>query len=253
VIEAANVRKIYNRGEAAVEAVGSASFSVAEGEFVSLLGPSGCGKSTLLMMAAGLESVTEGRMTIDAAPVAGPRRDVSVVFQDAVLLPWKSILENTLFPIQIQKGDPAAHREKARALLQSVGLGDFCEKRPDQLSGGMKQRVALCRALINDPTVLLMDEPFSALDAVTRDQMNVVLMDLWQKIRKTALFVTHSIREAVFLSDRVIVMSARPSRIVWEQKIPFARPRAFDLEDTPAFNAICAVLRSKIDMAHAGL
>jgi NitT/TauT family transport system ATP-binding protein len=253
LIEAANIRKIYNRGAAAVEAVGSASFAVAEGEFVSLLGPSGCGKSTLLMMAAGLESITEGQLTINATKVAGPRRDVSVVFQDAVLLPWKSILENTLFPIHIQKGDTAAHREKALTLLRSVGLGEFCEKRPDQLSGGMKQRVALCRALINDPTVLLMDEPFSALDAVTRDQMNVVLMDLWQKIRKTALFVTHSIREAVFLSDRVIVMSARPSRIVWEQVVPFARPRAFDIEDSPAFNAICSVLRSKIDMAHAGL
>ena len=251
LIRAVNVRKIYNRGTAAVEAVSSATFSVADGEFVSLLGPSGCGKSTLLMMVAGLEPITSGSILVDGKPVDGPRRDVSVAFQDAVLLPWKSLLDNTLFPLHIQHGSSMQGRATAKALLESVGLGAFADKRPDQLSGGMKQRAVLCRALINDPTLLLMDEPFSALDAVTRDQMNVVLMDLWQRIRKTALFVTHSIREAVFLSDRVIMMGTRPSRIVWEQEIPFVRPRAFEIEDTLEFNAICRVLRSKIDHAYA--
>ena len=251
LIQAVNVRKVYNRGTAAVEAVSLANFSVADGEFVSLLGPSGCGKSTLLMMVAGLESITSGRILVGGKRVDGPRRDVSVVFRDPVLLPWKSLLDNTLFPLHIQRGSSRQGRDAATALLASVGLGGFADKRPDQLSGGMKQRAVLCRALINDPTLLLMDEPFSALDAVTRDQMNIVLMDLWQRIRKTALFVTHSIREAVFLSDRVIMMGTRPSRIVWEQEIPFARPRAFDIEDTSEFNAICRVLRNKIDQAYA--
>ena len=249
LISALGVRKIYDQGDVPVEAVSAVSFTVKPGEFVSILGPSGCGKSTLLMMVAGLESSTSGAITISGERVERPRQDVSVVFQDAVLLPWKSVLENTLFPVHIHGKplDPA--RKRASELLEIVGLTDFLDKRPHQLSGGMKQRVALCRALINDPDLLLMDEPFSALDAVTRDQMNVVLMSLWQEVHKTALFVTHSIREAVFLSDRVLVMGKRPSTVIHEQAVPFARPRAFEIEESPEFNAICGILRRKMDKA----
>ena len=249
LISATGVGKIFDQGDVPVEAVSTVSFTVKPGEFVSILGPSGCGKSTLLMMVAGLETSTSGAISIAGTPVERPRQDVSVVFQDAVLLPWKSVLENTLFPVHIQGKSVAAYRDRAAKLLHSVGLDDFSDKRPHQLSGGMKQRVALCRALINDPDVLLMDEPFSALDAVTRDQMNIVLMSLWQDIQKTALFVTHSIREAVFLSDRILVMGKRPSTVIFEQAVAFERPRKFEIEESPEFNAICGVLRRKMDEA----
>jgi NitT/TauT family transport system ATP-binding protein len=249
LIDASNVRKVYDQGDAPVEAVSLVNFGVKPGEFVSILGPSGCGKSTLLMMVAGLESITSGTLSINGAPVAKPRRDVSVVFQDAVLLPWKSVLDNVLFPVHIHRKSVDEFRERAEKLLKVVGLSDFADKRPHQLSGGMKQRVALCRALINDPDVLLMDEPFSALDAVSRDQMGVVLMSLWQEFHKTALFVTHSIREAVYLSDRILVMGKRPSTVIHEQTVPFARPRAFEIEESPEFNQICGILRRKMDEA----
>jgi NitT/TauT family transport system ATP-binding protein len=249
LISASSLGKIFDQGGVRIEAVSTVSFAVKSGEFVSILGPSGCGKSTLLMMVAGLESSTSGVVSIAGKPVDRPRQDVSVVFQDAVLLPWKSVLENTLFPAHIQGKCVDAYRDRATKLLHSVGLNDFSDKRPHQLSGGMKQRVALCRALINDPDVLLMDEPFSALDAVTRDQMNIVLMSLWQEIQKTALFVTHSIREAVFLSDRILVMGKRPSTVIFEQVVDFQRPRRFEIEESPEFNAICGVLRRKMDEA----
>jgi NitT/TauT family transport system ATP-binding protein len=249
LIDARNVRKIYDQGDTPVEAVSLANFGVRAGEFVSILGPSGCGKSTLLMMVAGLETVTSGSIAIGGNAVKQPRQDVSVVFQDAVLLPWKSVLDNVLFPVHIHRKAVDDFRERATKLLALVGLSDFADKRPHQLSGGMKQRVALCRALINNPDVLLMDEPFSALDAVSRDQMNVVLMSLWQEFHKTALFVTHSIREAVFLSDRVLVMGKRPSTVIHEQVVPFPRPRAFEIEESPEFNAICGILRRKMDEA----
>jgi NitT/TauT family transport system ATP-binding protein len=249
LIDASNVRKVFDQGDAPIEAVSMVSFGVRPGEFVSILGPSGCGKSTLLMMVAGLETMTSGSISIGGTSVAKPRKDVSVVFQDAVLLPWKSVIENVLFPVHIQTGAAHLLRERAVKLLEMTGLTEFADKRPHQLSGGMKQRVALCRALINNPDVLLMDEPFSALDAVTRDQMNIVLMSLWQHIGKTALFVTHSIREAVFLSDRVLVMGKRPSTVIHEQAVTFERPRAFEIEESPEFNAICGVLRRKMDEA----
>ena len=249
LIDAINLRKIFDQGDVPIEAVSDVNFSVRPGEFVSILGPSGCGKSTLLMMVAGLESTTSGSITIKGTEVDRPRQDVAVVFQDAVLLPWKSVLENTLFPVYIQKKSVSEYRDQAEKLLHSVGLDEFTDKRPHQLSGGMKQRVALCRALINDPDVLLMDEPFSALDAVTRDQMNIVLMSLWQEIQKTALFVTHSIREAVFLSDRILVMGKRPSTVIFEQVVDFERPRKFEIEESPEFNAICGILRRKMDDA----
>jgi NitT/TauT family transport system ATP-binding protein len=167
-------------------------------------------------------------------------------------LPWKSVLDNVLFPVRIQKrGDADKFRERALELLRMVGLYDFQDKRPHQLSGGMKQRAAICRALITDPDLLLMDEPFSALDAMTRDELNVALLDIWQRHHKTGLFVTHSIREAVFLSDRVVVMGARPSRIVADVTIPFPRPRDIHVQESREFTELTVMLRDQIASQHA--
>ena len=248
-ISCERVRKIYGQGAAAFEAIKAATFSVEKGEFVSLLGPSGCGKSTLLMMIAGLESVTDGRVLAGGAPVEEPREEIGIVFQDPTLLPWKTALQNILFPIEMMHKSSAGHVDRAAELLRLVGLQESGNKRPGQLSGGMKQRVSLCRALIADPAILLMDEPFSALDAITRDDMNIVLLALWERYRKTVLFVTHSIREAVLLSDRVLVMGGTPSGIIADVKVPFARPRHFTIGDTAEFNELCAVLRDQITKA----
>jgi len=251
LIEVAGLRKVYNSGEDAVEAVSSVSFTVATGQFVSILGPSGCGKSTLLMMVAGLESKTGGSIAIDAMPVDGPRPDIGVMFQDSVLLPWKTAIQNVLFPIQMRRLPVDRYAAKAAELLDFVGLAGFHHKKPHELSGGMRQRVSICRALVTDPDVLLMDEPFSALDAITRDQMNVALMDIWERYRKTALFVTHSIREAVYLADRVLVMGTRPSTVICDLEVPFARPRDLSVGETTEFNEMCGFLRRKIEHSYA--
>ncbi len=248
---AQGIAKTYYGRQGPVHAVSSASLSVGRGEFVSLLGPSGCGKSTLLMILAGLESSTGGRVSLDGTAVTGPRRDIGIIFQDATLLPWKTALENVLFPIRILKMPVENFRQRAYELLSMVGLNGFENKKPAQLSGGMRQRVAICRALIHDPAILLMDEPFSALDAITRDQMNVLLSELLEMYKKTVLFVTHSIREAAFLSDRVLVMGGRPSTIVLDLAMPFARPRRFEIQETPEFAQICRELRLTIEDAHA--
>ena len=250
-VELAEVSKIYRNGTAdAVEAVSFASFSVPRGQFVALLGPSGCGKSTLLMMVGGLEPVTSGRIAIGGEPMIGPRDSIGIMFQDATLLPWKSALDNVLFPIRVLKRPQEAYRDTARQLLKRVGLDGFMHKKPHELSGGMRQRVAICRALVYDPELLLMDEPFSALDAITRDEMNELLLDLWEQYTKTALFVTHSIREAVFLADRVLVMTRRPAMIVEDLAIPFARPRSLSIGESREFNEICGHLRARIEEGH---
>ncbi|HEV2303791.1 MAG TPA: ABC transporter ATP-binding protein [Stellaceae bacterium] len=250
-IEASAVSKIYRGGTpAAVEAVSSVSFAVPHGQFVAILGPSGCGKSTLLMMVGGLEPVSSGSIVIDGAPMTGPRTSIGIMFQDPTLLPWKSALDNVLFPIRVLQRPVESYRETARNLLERVGLDGFEHKKPHELSGGMRQRVAICRTLVYDPDLLLMDEPFSALDAISRDEMNELLLDLWQQYRKTALFVTHSIREAVLLADRVLVMTKRPATIVEDLAIPFPRPRAISIGESREFNAICAHLRERIEESH---
>jgi NitT/TauT family transport system ATP-binding protein len=250
-VEAAEVSKIYRNGTAeAVKAVSSVSFAVPHGQFVAILGPSGCGKSTLLMMVGGLEPVTAGRIAVDGTAMAGPRTSIGIMFQDSTLLPWKSALDNVLFPIRVLKRPIDAYYDMAHALLDKVGLHGFAHKKPHELSGGMRQRVAICRALVYDPELLLMDEPFSALDAITRDEMNELLVDLWQQYTKTALFVTHSIREAVFLADRVLVMTRRPATIVEDLTIPFPRPRAMALGENREFNEICRHLRERIEDSH---
>lgn len=245
------VGKIYGARKSGHEALRGVSFAASEREFVTLLGPSGCGKTTVLMMVGGLEEATNGRITIDGTEVTGPRSDIGIMFQDPTLLPWKTALENVLFPIRIMRRSVAKYRSRAEELLDVVGLGAFRHKKPLELSGGMRQRVALCRALIHEPRLLLMDEPFSALDAITRDEMNVVLTEMWTRFQSTAIFVTHSIREAVFLSDRVIVLGAQPSTIITDTRIDFRRPRDVTINETPEFNEVCAFLRSKIELAHS--
>ncbi|QRE74927.1 ABC transporter ATP-binding protein [Methylobacterium aquaticum] len=250
LLRIAQVEKVYGGRQGPVRAVASASLEIGRGEFVSLLGPSGCGKSTLLMMIAGLETPTSGTIELDGSRVVRPRRDIGIIFQDATLLPWKSTLENVLFPIRILKLPLAPYRERARELLAMVGLGGFENHKPSQLSGGMRQRVAICRALIHDPAILLMDEPFSALDAITRDQMNEALSDIMDKTAKTVIFVTHSIREAAFLSDRVVVMGGRPSHVVLDERMPFGRPRRLAIEENPEFGRVVRHLRLTIEQAH---
>ena len=247
------VGKTYAAHDGVIEALRNVSFAVCERQFISILGASGCGKSTLLMMVAGLESISTGRITIGGQSVTSPRRDVGIIFQDPTLLPWKSGIENVLFPIEIFKQPMSRYRERAESLLHLVGLSEAMHKRPRQLSGGMRQRVAICRALVHEPSVLLMDEPFSALDAITRDELNVALLDIWDRHHQTALFVTHSIREAVFLSDRVIVLGGRPGHMLADVAIPFARPRDLSIGETAEFNRICGELRNFVSEGHAGL
>ena len=244
--------KTYNAGSRhQVEALAPTSFTVKAGEFVSLLGPSGCGKSTLLMMIAGLDAPSQGTVSVAGRPMASPRPETGIMFQDATLLPWKSALENVLFPFRAMKRPVAPQIPKAALLLDEVGLHGFHHHKPRQLSGGMRQRVAICRTLVYEPDLLLMDEPFSALDAISRDEMNLVLMKMWQEHHRTAIFVTHSIREAVFLSDRVLVMSRRPGRIIEDIRIPFPRPRGLEVGETVAFNEICGHLRTRIEHSRA--
>jgi NitT/TauT family transport system ATP-binding protein len=246
------VTKTYGEGAQSVDAVSSASFRVAPGEFVSLLGPSGCGKSTILMMTAGLEAITAGQILVEGAAMGGPKRSTGVMFQDPSLLPWKTVIENIMFPIRIFGRERAAYLERAHELVRLVGLTGFEKKRPHELSGGMRQRVAICRALIHDPDLLLMDEPFSALDAITRDEMNLALLDIWEQCAKTALFVTHSIREAILLSDRILVMSRRPATIIADVTVPFGRPRTRDIDQSPEFAHLLGELRDMIEGVRGG-
>lgn len=249
-IELNKVRKVYESQTGAVEAIRDISFKVKYGEFVSLLGPSGCGKSTLLMMVAGILRTTEGFIEVDGVAVTGSRKDTGMVFQSPVLLPWRTVMGNVLFPIEMLKLGRSDYAKKALELLSMTGLKDFKDKLPRELSGGMKQRVSICRALIHNPNLLLMDEPFSALDAITRDEMNFELMRIWEQYKKTVVFVTHSIREAVFLSDRVAVMTQRPATITEDLKIELPRPRMLELEEAPEFNRYCAILRKHIERSH---
>ena len=247
VLRIKTVRKLYRD----LEAIRNVSFDVADGEFLSLLGPSGCGKSTLLMMVAGLIDSTEGEIAVNGRAVAGPRREVGVVFQQPVLLPWRKVLDNVLFPIELLKLPRAQYEKRAMDLLAMAKIDDFAHHLPRQLSGGMRQRVSICRALIHDPRILLMDEPFSALDALTRDEMGVELLRIWQANRKTVIFVTHSIREAVLLSDRVLVMGRRPSTIVEELAIDLPRPRHIAMTEDESFNRFVRTLRKAIEASHA--
>lgn len=226
-----------------VHALNRVSVDLADGEFVSVLGPSGCGKTTLLKILAGIVPPSDGTLLLRNAPIAGPQAGMGVVFQSSVLLPWWTVLENVLLPIRVLKRDLAQHRQKGRDLLALVGLQGFENSYPGELSGGMQQRAAIVRGLIHDPGILLMDEPFGALDAMTRERMNVELQSIWMSTGKTVFFITHSVSEAVFLSDRVLVMSKRPGTLIDDIKISFPRPRNVDLMSTAEFGDITRHLR----------
>jgi len=247
VLSIKGVRKLYNE----LEAIRNVSIEVAACEFVSVLGPSGCGKSTLLMMIAGLVDKSDGEILINGEPVIGPRPEVGVVFQQPVLLPWRTVLDNVLFPIELLKLPRDKYVSRAMRLLEMAKIVDFAHHLPRQLSGGMRQRASICRALIHDPSILLMDEPYSALDAITRDEMGVELLRIWQANRKTVIFVTHSIREAAFLSDRVLVMGRRPATIIEELAIDLPRPRHIAMMEDESFNRHVRKLRKAIEASHA--
>ncbi len=232
-----NVSKVYATREGPVRALDNVSFAVRRGEFVSIVGPSGCGKSTLLMMAAGLLPISSGSISVGEAPVTGPRTEIGIVFQNPVLLEWRTALGNVLLQAEARRMERREAERKARALLGSVGLGGFEGKYPHELSGGMRQRVSLCRALIHEPPQLLMDEPFGALDALTRDQIVLDLQEIWNERRMTVLFITHSVPEAVFLSDRVVVMTPRPGRIDRIIDIELPRPRRLAMRESPQFTS----------------
>jgi NitT/TauT family transport system ATP-binding protein len=229
-----------------IEALRDITLSVAPGEFVAIVGASGCGKSTLLRLVAGLLPVSLGRVEVDGSPVAGPREDTAMVFQAPTLLPWADVLRNVTFPLRLMRRAARDTEEKARALLAKAGLAGFETKLPRELSGGMQQRVAICRALLQEPRVLLMDEPFGALDALTREEMSLELLRIWAETGAAVLFVTHSIAEAVLLADRVVVMSPRPGRIADIVEIALPRPRSFAQEGEPAFHAAAQRIRAHI-------
>ena len=230
-----------------VQALASVSLGIERGEFISLVGPSGCGKSTLLRILAGLSRPDSGDAVVDGQAVARPRDDVGIVFQRPVLLPWRRVMDNILLPVDVARADRAAYRQRAEELIALVGLQGFADRYPAQLSGGMQQRVAICRALILQPKTLLMDEPFGALDAITRDQMGVELLCIWSEVGATVLFITHSIPEAVFLSDRVAVMSRRPGRILEVVEIPLPRPRVLSVLGEPEFGRLTAHIREFVE------
>jgi NitT/TauT family transport system ATP-binding protein len=238
-IELTRISKTFStRDRASTLAVDGVDLQIGTSEFVSLLGPSGCGKSTLLSIIAGLIQPTDGEIRIDGRPILAPYTNIGIVFQSDLLLDWRTVIGNILIQFEMRGLKTEPHRERARALVRSVGLGDFEQKYPWELSGGMRQRVAICRALIHDPPLLLMDEPFGALDALTRAQLQIDLQTIWQSTRKTVVFVTHSIEEAVFLSDRVIVMTPRPGRIRDIIDIDLPRPRDLDVREQPAFTEV---------------
>jgi len=230
LIRVERVSKRFETRSGPVDALGDVALEVADGELVTVVGRSGCGKSTLLRILAGLVPATSGSVSIAGDPVVGPRRDVALMFQRSALLPWRSVLANVLLPVDVAGGDRAAARREAQELLELTGLGGFERARPYELSGGMQQRAALCRALISRPRVLLMDEPFAALDALTREELSLELQRLWQERRKTIVFVTHSIDEAVVLSDRIVVMTPRPGRIARIVSVQLPRPRSVGMD-----------------------
>lgn len=224
-------------GVQGVQALADLSFDVRENEFVSLIGPSGCGKSTFLRLVSDLLPVTRGHISIDGEPASAARRkrEIGFVFQEPALMPWRNSLRNVHLPLEVLGRKGGTSRTVSQDLLRLVGLQDFANKRPDQLSGGMRQRVSIARALTYDPRLLLMDEPFGALDQITRDEMNQELLNVWEARQSTVIFVTHSIAEAIYLSDRVIVLTPRPGRIAEIVDVPLARPRKPGVKRTPVF------------------
>ncbi len=243
------IAKTYARRDGeAVLAVESVTFAVREGEFLCIVGPSGCGKSTLLKILAGLVRPSRGHVTLHGEPVTTPRRDVGIVFQNPILLPWRTTLANVMLPVTIYRLPAEPSLARAMKLIALVGLNGFERSYPYELSGGMQQRVAIARALVHDPTMLLMDEPFGALDAMTRQVMNLELTRIWQAQQKTVVLITHDVTEAIFLADRVLVMSARPGRILEAITVGLPRPRRLSVVTTPAFTAHVARIQELLGL-----
>ena len=250
VIEIAGVSKTYRTQDGDVPSLRPLDFSVGAAEFLVVVGPSGCGKSTLLKLIAGLLPPSEGEIRVEGRVVTRPHADVGIVFQSPLLLPWRSVFRNVLMPVEVKGLPRAEYAERARALLKMVGLAGFENKYPWQLSGGMQQRASICRALVHDPKIVLMDEPFGALDAMTRERMNVELQRIQRETKKTVLLITHSIPEAVFLADRVLVMSARPGNIAAVYEVPLRRPRSLDVLSDPAFVGLTQTIRAHFSDSH---
>jgi NitT/TauT family transport system ATP-binding protein len=249
VIEVRSLQKSYRSVEGVtLEALRDVTATIGRGEFVTVVGPSGCGKSSLLRIIAGLEPKTAGEVIVNDRVVTAPIADVGIVFQDPLLMPWRTTLANILLPIEVLRLGVPGYRAAAEALVKLVRLEGFEHRYPHELSGGMRQRVAIARALIHDPPLLLMDEPFGSLDEITREQMGLELMRIWDETRKTILFVTHSVSEAVFLSDQVLVMSPRPGVIKARLPIELPRPRIPKIRGVPAYTDYCQQLRDELGL-----
>ncbi|HEX6957726.1 MAG TPA: ABC transporter ATP-binding protein [Ferrovibrio sp.] len=247
------VSLVYQMAKEETLAVQDLSLDIEEGEFVAVVGPSGCGKSTLMKLVTGLLDTTAGMITIGGRPVQGPVQGVGMAFQNSTLLPWRSTLENVMLPLEIVephkrrlRREKKAYIDRAMALLETVGLSEFADKFPWQLSGGMQQRANLCRAIIHEPRLLMLDEPFGALDAFTREELWGVMQALWMKKRFTAILITHDLREAVYLADKVFVMSKRPGKVILSRHVDIPRPRTLDTTFEPHFGAIVHELRDHI-------
>jgi NitT/TauT family transport system ATP-binding protein len=253
LIELENVSLTYPGRNGPVQALEGTSLSVRRGEFAAVVGPSGCGKSTLMKLVTGLVHPTQGQVRVNGDVVKGPVKLAGMAFQNANQLPWRTVIENILLPLEIVdpyrsnfRSHKAEYRARAEALLATVGLSGFADRFPWELSGGMQQRASLCRALIHEPSLLMLDEPFAALDAFTREELWCVLRDVWQRLGFTVILVTHDLREAAFLADTIHVMSARPGRIIQSRTVEFARPRSLDLCYEPPFSELVHSLRNKI-------
>lgn len=245
------LRHVYTTETAYVHALEAVTLDARRGEFLSVVGPSGCGKSTLVRILSGLLRPTAGEVLVNDRAVQGPQNSIGIVFQTPALMAWRRVLENVLLPIEVIDGEPGQYRERALALLAMVGLADFVRAYPEELSGGMQQRVAICRALVHRPELLLMDEPFGALDAITREQMNLELVRIWQEERKTVLFITHSITEALFMSDRVALMSPRPGRITEIFDVDLPRPRTLEMLTGAPLQTLAACIRARMGASFA--
>ena len=242
-IELTGVSKTYRSREGDVPSLRPLDFRIDEGEFFVVVGPSGCGKSTLLKMISGLLPPSTGEIKVEGVPVTKPHGNVGIVFQSAMLLPWRTVLGNVMLPIDMKRLPRDKYLPRARELLKTVGLAGFENKLPWQLSGGMQQRASICRALVHDPKIMLMDEPFGALDAMTREKMTVELQRIQRETGKTVLLITHSIPEAVFLADRILVMTERPGAIAAIYDVPLPRPRTLDIMADPLFVALTQTIR----------
>jgi NitT/TauT family transport system ATP-binding protein len=242
-IALAGVSKTYRTRDGDVPSLRPLDFRIKEGEFFVVVGPSGCGKSTLLKLISGLLAPTAGEITVSGEKVTRPHGNVGIVFQNALLLPWRNILSNVMLPIDMKRLPREQYLPRAKDLIKLVGLDGFEKKLPWQLSGGMQQRASICRALVHDPKIMLMDEPFGALDALTRERMNLELMTIQRETGKTVLLITHSIPEAVFLGDRVLVMTERPGTIAAVYDVPLPRPRSLDVMADPVFTGLVQRIR----------